>query len=92
MTIVDKAADAIARADFAVDRAWAAYTTVRGVAELVVPFLPANRVAQVRAIEARVEAAFAKARGTADLAVKAAELAKAAQAVAQLDAFTTAPD
>jgi len=89
---VDKAAEAAARADVAVDRAWTAYVAIRNVAELVVPFLSPTRAANVRAIEATVERAFARARAATDLAVKAAELANAAQAAASLEALTTDPD
>lgn len=91
-TVVDKAADAVARADVAVDRAWSAYVTIRDVAELVVPFLPANRQAQVRSLEQTVENAFARARSTADLAVKAAALAEAAQTAARLEDLTVDKD
>lgn len=92
ISTVDKAAEAVARADVALDRAWTAYSAIKRVADLVVPYLSPTRAANVRSIQATVETAFGRARATADLAVKAAELAKAAQAAATLEALTTDPD
>ena len=91
-TIVDRAADAVARADVAVDRAWAAYVRIRDVANLVVPFLPANRADQVRAIQGRIEAAFARARVATDLAVKASELALVGREALRLEDLTVDKD
>lgn len=91
-TAVDQAADAVALAAEKLDHAWRAYVEVRRVAELVVPFLSTERAAKVRAIEAKVEAAFARARATADLAQQAIELARAASAAAQLEEMTVDRD
>ncbi len=89
--VIDQAANAAQRASVAVTRAEAAYERVKGMARLVAPMLSPARAAQLQALEAMADAAFARARLTTDLAVQATELSKAAAAAAQIDNLAAIP-
>lgn len=75
---------AIAHVGDALDVAEANYASVKGYAEMLVPFLPAKRVAQVREIEARIERAFAIARTATTLAERLEALRAADAAMVAL--------
>ena len=59
------AGEIVAKAQSALVKAETAYARARAIAEMILPWLPAERVRQIRAIEARIEAALALARTAA---------------------------
>jgi hypothetical protein len=76
--------DAIPKITAALDVAEANYVSAKGYAEMLVPFLSAKRVAQIREIEAKIERAFAIARTASTLAERLEALRAAEAATVEL--------
>lgn len=76
--------DVVASAATKIDQAQEAYAGAKAFAELLIPFLPADRVERIREIESKIERLLWLARTAATIAEQISAVDQAEAAIAEL--------